>query len=495
VSRKGQEATVEADVLETHQFIGGEWAPAAGGETFGDIDPFTGEVVARIPAGGGEDARRAVEAAAAAFPQWSATPPAVRQQVFLRAADILERRREEVLSLLAQETGCTFGFGLFQMTFVPGLFRQAAGTAYAAMGEIIPSDTGAFAMAIRRPVGVVGAIVPWNAALILSARSIAAPLVLGNTVVLKPSEHSPYVGGLLWGEIFAEAGLPPGVLNIVTHAPGAAAPIGDELVENPQVRRINFTGSTETGRKLAEAAGRNLKRIVLELGGFNPLIVRGDADLDFAVDAAAFGAFLHQGQICMSARRIIVERSVSDEFVSRLAEKTSRLKTGDPKDPDTIVGPLISEQAVELVKGRVEDAVAKGAKVVAGGEADGPCFQATLLTEVPEEAELSHVETFGPVAAIEVVDSDDEAVERANATTYGLASGVITNDAEKGLQLARRIQAGVVHVNDQPVGDEPQMPFGGVKDSGWGRFGGSAAIEEFTELHWVTVGQPHPFPF
>jgi acyl-CoA reductase-like NAD-dependent aldehyde dehydrogenase len=495
VSRKGQEATVEADVLETHQFIGGEWAPAAGGETFGDIDPFTGEVVARIPAGGGEDARRAVEAAAAAFPQWSATPPAVRQQVFLRAADILERRREEVLSLLAQETGCTFGFGLFQMTFVPGLFRQAAGTAYAAMGEIIPSDTGAFAMAIRRPVGVVGAIVPWNAALILSARSIAAPLVLGNTVVLKPSEHSPYVGGLLWGEIFAEAGLPPGVLNIVTHAPGAAAPIGDELVENPQVRRINFTGSTETGRKLAEAAGRNLKRIVLELGGFNPLIVRGDADLDFAVAAAAFGAFLHQGQICMSARRIIVERSVSDEFVSRLAEKTSRLKTGDPKDPDTIIGPLISEQAVELVKGRVEDAVAKGAKVVAGGEADGRCFQATLLTEVPEEAELSHVETFGPVAAIEVVDSDDEAIERANATTYGLTSGVITNDAEKGLELARRIQAGVVHVNDQPVGDEPQMPFGGVKDSGWGRFGGSAAIEEFTELHWVTVGQPHPFPF
>jgi acyl-CoA reductase-like NAD-dependent aldehyde dehydrogenase len=495
VNRKGQEATVEADVLETHQFIGGEWVPAASGETFDDIDPFTRDPVSRIPASGREDARRAVEAAAAAFPQWSATPPARRQQVFLKAADILESRRDEVLSLLARETGCTFGFGLFQMTFVPGLFRQAAGTAYAAMGEIIPSDTGAFAMAIRRPVGVVGAIVPWNAALILSARSIAAPLVLGNTVVLKPSEHSPYVGGLLWGEIFAEAGLPPGVLNIVTHAPGAAAPIGDELVENPQVRRINFTGSTDTGRKLAEAAGRNLKRIVLELGGFNPLIVRGDADLDFAVAAAAFGAFLHQGQICMSARRIIVERSVSDEFVSRLAEKTSRLKTGDPKDPDTIIGPLISEHAVELVKGRVEDAVAKGAKVVAGGEADGRCFQATLLTEVPEEAELSHVETFGPVAAIEVVDSDDEAIERANATTYGLTSGVITNDAEKGLELARRIQAGVVHVNDQPVGDEPQMPFGGVKDSGWGRFGGSAAIEEFTELHWVTVGQPHPFPF
>jgi acyl-CoA reductase-like NAD-dependent aldehyde dehydrogenase len=487
--------TVEVDALETLQYIGGDWVPAESGETFDDIDPFTRDPVARIPAGGREDARRAVEAAAAAFPHWSATPPALRQQVFLNAADVLESRRDEVLSLLARETGCTFGFGMFQMTFVPGLFRQAAGTAYAAMGEIIPSDTGAFAMGIRRPVGVVGAIVPWNAALILSARSITAPLVLGNTVVLKPSEHSAYVGGLLLGEIFAEAGLPPGALNIVTHAPGGAAPIGDELVENPQVRRINFTGSTETGRRLAEAAGRNLKRVVLELGGFNPLIVRGDADLAFAVDAAAFGAFLHQGQICMSARRIIVERSIAEEFVGRLADKTSTLKTGDPKEPDTIIGPLITEQAVGLVKARVADAVAKGAKVVAGGEADGPCFQATLLTEVPEEAELSHVETFGPVAAIEVVDSDEEAVERANATTYGLASGVITNDADKGLELARQIEAGVVHVNDQPVGDEPQMPFGGVKDSGWGRFGGSAAIEEFTELHWVTVGQPHPFPF
>jgi acyl-CoA reductase-like NAD-dependent aldehyde dehydrogenase len=314
--------------------------------------------------------------------------------------------------------------------------------------------------------------------------------------VLKPSELSPYSGGLLWGEIFTEAGLPPGVLNVVTHGPGEAGPIGDELIESPHVRRLNFTGSTETGRKLAEAAGRNLKRIVLELGGYNPLIVLADADLDYAVDASAFGAFLHQGQICMSARRIIVERPIAEQFIERLSAKTSGLKAGDPREHDTIIGPLISEGALETVKGRVADAVAKGARVLAGGEASGPCFQATLLADVPADSEFARLETFGPVAAIEVVENADEAVDRANATSYGLSSGIITSDADMGLQLAQRIQAGIVHVNDQPVGDEPQMPFGGVKDSGWGRFGGTAAIGEFTELHWVTVQSgTHPFPF
>jgi len=419
----------------------------------------------------------------------------VRQGVFLKAADILESRQDEVVSWLARETGATFGFAMFQMHFVPGLFRQTAALAYAPIGQVIPSDVGAFAMGLRRPVGVVGAIAPWNAALILSARSISSPLALGNTVVLKPSELSPYSGGLLWGEIFTEAGLPPGVLNIVTHAPGEAAEIGDELVENPSVRRINFTGSTATGRKLAEAAGKHLKRIVLELGGYNPLIVLADADLDFAVDAAAFGAFLHQGQICMSARRIVVERPIAEAFVGRLAEKTNGLKAGDPKEHDTIIGPLINEGALESVKSRVEEAVAKGAKVLAGGEATGSCYHATLLTDVPEDSEFARIETFGPVAAIEVVDSADEAVERANATSYGLASGIITSDADKGLALAQRIEAGIVHVNDQPVGDEPQMPFGGVKDSGWGRFGGRAALEEFTELRWITIQRtPRHFP-
>ena len=272
--------------------------------------------------------------------------------------------------------------------------------------------------------------------------------------------------------------------------------IGDELVENPLVRRINFTGSTATGRKLAEAAGTHLKRVVLELGGLNPLIVLADADLDYAVDAAAFGAFLHQGQICMSTRRIIVERSIADDFISRLAEKTNGLKAGDPREPDTIIGPLINAGALELIKGRVDDAVRRGAKVIAGGEAVGPCYRATLLTDVPPDSEFAQVETFGPVATIEIVDSAEEAVARANATSYGLSSGIITQDADRGFALAQRIDAGIVHVNDQPVGDEPQMPFGGVKDSGFGRFGGTAVVDEFTELRWITVQSgSHPFPF
>jgi acyl-CoA reductase-like NAD-dependent aldehyde dehydrogenase len=487
--------SIAAEVRELQQFIGGEWVDA-GGALFDDLDPFDGQVVARVPAGTRDDAARAVAAAAAAFPDWSTTPPAVRQGIFLRAADVLESRQDEVVSWLARETGCTFGFGMFQMHFVPRLLRQAAALAYAPLGEVLPSDSGAFSMGLRRPVGVVGAIAPWNAALILSARSIAAPLALGNTVVLKPSELSPFVGGLIWGEVLAEAGLPAGVLNIVTHAPGQAGPIGDELIENPHLRRLNFTGSTATGRKLAEAAGRRLKRVLLELGGSNPLIVLADADLDYAVNAAAFGAFLHQGQICMSARRIIVERPIADEFTARLAEKTRNLKAGDPKEPDTIVGPLITEDALAIVRGRVEDAVAKGATVLAGGEAVGPCFQATLLADVPADSELARVETFGPVAAIEVVTDAEQAIERANATSYGLSSGIITQNADRGFALAQRIEAGIVHVNDQPVGDEPQMPFGGVKDSGFGRFGGSAVVDEFTELRWITVQRgSHPFPF
>jgi acyl-CoA reductase-like NAD-dependent aldehyde dehydrogenase len=482
---------------EYRQYIGGKWVDAVHGETFEDRDPYTGEVVATVPSGGGDDARRAIEAAAAAFPPWSATPPAERQRVFLEAADVLESRTEEVVGLLARETGCSFGFGMFQMNFVPGLFRQAAGIAYAPIGQVIPSDVpGTMALGLRRPVGVVGAIAPWNAALILSARSIAAPLALGNTVVLKPSEWSPVAGGLLWGEIFAEAGLPEGVLNIVTHTPGGAGPIGDEFVSHPAVRRINFTGSTSTGRKLAEAAGRNLKRVLLELGGYNPLIVLADADVEYAVNASAFGAYLHQGQICMSARKIIVERAIADEFVDRLAEKTKTLKTGDPKEQDTVIGPLITEDALETVKGRVEAAVAKGARVLAGGRAAGPCYEATLIADVPEDSELATVETFGPVAAIELVDSADDAVARANATTYGLSAGIITSDTDRGFALAQQIDAGIVHVNDQPVGDEPQMPFGGVKDSGWGRFGGQAVVDEFTELRWVTIASgSHPFPF
>ncbi|WP_166462869.1 aldehyde dehydrogenase family protein [Amycolatopsis acidicola] len=479
------------------QFIGGQWLNSSGGRTFEDLDPWNGKVVARVPAGDSHDARAAIEAAHAAFPGWTRTSPGVRQEIFLEAAEVLRRRRAEIMGLLAAETGCGHAFGSIQLDFVLSLLRQASGAGYAAVGQVIPSDEpDAFAMAVRHPVGVVAAIAPWNAALVLSCRAIAAPLVLGNTVVLKPSEESPWVGGLLWAEIFEEAGLPPGVLNVVTHARGEAGAIGQELVSHPWVRRINFTGSTATGRRLAEAAGRHLKRMVLELGGQNPLIILADADVDYAVNAAAYGSFLHQGQICMCARRIFVERPLAAEFLGRFAAKTAALPCGDPKDRGTVIGPLINDYALRTVARRVDEAVASGARVLAGGTAAGPCYPATLIVDVPAETELARHETFGPVVIADVVESAEEALAQANDSRYGLTAGVLTGDPERGLALANRLEAGIVHVNDQPIHDEPQMPFGGVKDSGWGRFGVTFAMEEFTEMRWVTLaGGSRSFPF
>ncbi len=469
-----EKATAKTAPKEYRQFIGGEWVGASKGATYTDRNPFTGETMATIPASTREDSKRAVEAAANAFPAWWKTPPGAKQRLFLKAADILERRQMEVVGLLAAETGCTFGFGMF------------------------PADLpGAFYMGVRQPVGVVAGLAPWNAPLILSLRSIATPLAFGNTVVLKPSEESPITGGILYAEIFEEAGFPPGVVNVVTHAPGQAEPVVDEFMENPKVRRISFTGSTKTGRILAEKAARNLKRMVLELGGQNPLIVLADADLEYAVNATAFGTFLHQGQICMSARRIIVERRIAKEFTEKLIAKTKGLKVGSPTEMDTIIGPLINKQALDLVGARVDEAVSHGARVLTGGKAQGACYEPTLLTDVPADVAMSKEETFGPVATITIVDDADEAVRVANQTTYGLSAGILTRDADRGLALAERIEAGIVHINDQPVNDEPQVPFGGVKDSGYGRFGGGEAMHEFTEMRWVTVqGQGgRPFPF
>ena len=491
---KAQTATAP----KTHkQFIDGQWVAASNGATYVDHDPFTGDAVANIPASTREDAKHAVEAAANAFPAWWKTPPGQKQRLFLKAADILERRQMEVVGLLAAETGCTFGFGMFQTIFTPNLLRQVAGLVYQPTGEILPADLpGAFYMGVRQPVGVVAGLAPWNAPLILSLRAIAAPMAFGNTVVLKPSEESPITGGILYAEIFEEAGFPTGVFNVVTHAPGQAEPVVDEFIENPKVRRISFTGSTKTGRILAEKAARYLKRMVLELGGQNPLIVLADADLDYAVNATAFGTFLHQGEICMSARKIIVERPVAKEFTDKLVSKTKNLKVGSPKEPDTVIGPLITRQALEQVKSRVDEAVSRGATVLTGGKAQGSCYEPTLLTDVPGDVLMSKDEIFGPVATITVVDDADQAVKLANQTSYGLAAGILTRDADRALALAERIEAGIVHINDQPVNDEPQVPFGGVKDSGYGRFGGTQAMHEFTEMRWITVqsgGRPFPF--
>jgi acyl-CoA reductase-like NAD-dependent aldehyde dehydrogenase len=477
--------------------IGGAWSKAASGRTYENRSPWSGEVIGSVAAGDDEDTRRAIEAAHRAFAQWSQAPPAQRQTILLRAADILAAHRDDVLDALALETGCGSQLGGIQVDFAVSLLRQAAQLAYRPVGELLVSDLpGTQAMAVRRPVGVVGAIAPWNASLTLSGRAIVGPLALGNTVVLKPSEESPYTGGAIWAEILHEAGLPDGVLNVVTHAPGEAGVIADAMLDSRLVKRINFTGSTPTGRRLAEKAGSRLKRVVLQLSGQNPMIVAEDADVGYAVEAATYGAFLHQGQLCMCARRIYVARPVADEFLTRFAAKVATLPTGDPADPATVVGPVINEWALATLERRVRQAVDAGARILAGGEAKPPCYPATVLVDVPPDTELAQVETFGPIVTTEIVEDAEEAVAYANRSDLGLVASIFSRDVPRALRLAARLEVGIVHVNDQTVNDEPQMPFGGVKDTGWGRFGIGVAAEEFTELQWISAReQSRAFPF
>jgi len=482
---------------EFRMYIDGAWVTALDGDSYDDFNPYTGEVFARVPAGRRADAKRAVEAAAAAFPAWSRSLPSERQSLFLRAADILEKKKDEIIGFLAEETGCTFGFASFQAAFTPGLLREAAAQVHQANGEIIPSDLpDAFYMAIRQPVGVVAGIGPWNAPLILSLRSICMPIAYGNTAVLKPSTEASISGGIVIAQVFHEAGFPKGVLNVVTNGPGRSAEIGDELIENPKVRRINMTGSSAVGRQLAEKAGRHLKRVALELGGQNPMIILRDADIDYAVNAAAFGAFLHQGQICMSTRRILIEKPIAASFTERFVRKVSGLKVGNPKDPETIVGPIINRSQLEDIRKNVEAAVRDGARVLCGAKMEGLCYYPTVLSGVKRGTPFSYEETFGPVVSITEVENEEQAIEIANETSYGLSASVITRDFNKGLAIAERIESGIVHINDQTVHDEPQVPFGGIKDSGWGRFGGRAGLEEFTELRWISMQRsPRRYPF
>lgn len=482
---------------EYKMYINGDWVDALDNTTYDDFNPYTREVFAKVPAGKRADAKRAVDAAVNAFPAWSHSLPAERQALFLKAAEILEKKQMEIVGILAEETGCTFGFAMFQTMFTPGLLREAAAQTHQATGEIIPADLpGAFHMAMRQPVGVVAGIGPWNAPLILSLRAICMPIAYGNTAVLKPSTESAAAGGVIIAEVFHEAGFPKGVLNIVTNGPGKSGELGDEFIENPKVRRINLTGSSTVGRQLAEKAGRYLKRVALELGGQNPMIVLKDADIDAAVNAAAFGGFLHQGQICMSTRRIIVEKPIAQEFTEKFVKKVASFKVGNPKEPDTIIGPLINQFQLDQVKASVDAAVRDGAKILYGGKSEGPCYYPTILANAKLGTPFSCEETFGPVVSVIEAKDEENALSIANDTMYGLSASVFTRDFAKGLSIAERIESGIVHINDQTVHDEPQVPFGGVKDSGWGRFGGKAALEEFTELRWISAQlAPRQYPF
>ncbi len=483
------------DLAHQQLLIGGDWTGAKSGREYEQSFPFTGEQVGWAAAAGREDAQAAVDAAAGAFAEWSRSAPAVRRAILSKAADLMMERQHQIAGIVTEETGGVFGWGMFNVELAAGMLREAAAQAYGLVGEVIPSDVpGKLAMGVRAPAGVVVGIAPWNAPVILSTRAVATPLAYANTVVLKASELSPRTHAAVVNAL-VDAGLPPGVINLVTNAPEDAADVVDELIAHPATRRINFTGSTKVGRIIAEKAGRHLKRVLLELGGKAPMVVLHDANLDQAAAAASFGAFFHQGQICMSTERIVVERSVADDLAERIAERARALPVGDPRDASTAIGPLINQAAVERVSGLVQDAVRKGAKALSGGESDGPCYLPTVLTGVTPEMRVYAEESFGPVVTVVPVDGPDAAVEVANDTDYGLSASVFSEDVPAALELAQRIESGICHVNDTTVHDEPQMPFGGVKASGFGRFGGRAALEEFTELRWITVQSlPRHYP-
>ncbi len=482
-------------IAKQQLLIGGEWTDAQSGREYEQGFPFTGEAVGAAAAAGREDARAAVEAAQAAFAEWSTSAPAVRRAILSKAADLLMERQEEIAGIVTEETGGVFGWGMFNVQLAAGMLREAAAQAYGLVGDVIPSDVpGKLAMGVRAPAGVVVAIAPWNAPVILATRAVATPLAYANTVVLKASEICPRTHAAVVRAL-QDAGLPPGVINLITNNPADAADVVDELIAHPATRRINFTGSTKVGRIIAEKAGRHLKRVLLELGGKAPLVVLRDADLDRAASAASFGAFFHQGQICMSTERIVADRAVADALSQKLADRARALPIGDPREPTTAIGPLVNQAAVERVSGLVRDAIEKGATALSGGEPDGPCFPPTVLSGVTPEMRLYSEESFGPVVTVIAVDGPDEAVRVANDTEYGLSAAVFSEDVPAALELAHRIESGICHINDTTVQDEPQMPFGGVKASGFGRFGGRAALEEFTELRWITVQDtPRQYP-
>ncbi len=471
-------------------YIGGESVPTLKDRTTEDLNPYTGETYAVVAAAGPEDVTRAVDAAQEAFAGWAATSPSTRRGILLRAADELEARTPEVIELMANEVGGVAGWAGFNVMLAANMLREAAASVTQPVGEVLTTETeGQLSLAVREPLGVVAAFAPWNAPIILSTRAVAAPLAAGNTVVLKPSEDAPIAAGLFIADVLRAAGLPAGVLNVVTNAPEDAAEVAEALITDPRVRAVNFTGSTEVGRIVGTLAAQHLKPAVLELGGKNALLVLDDADLDHAVDAATFGAFHNAGQICMSTDRILVHRSVAEEFTAKLAAKVSSLPHGDPAEPGIVLGPVINPRAAERVAALVADAVEAGARVRAGGAA-------TVLDEVTPAMRIFREEIFGPAVIVVPVADDDEAVAIANDTEHGLTAGVLTEDTRRGLALARRIRTGIVHVGNQTVDDEPQAPFGGVKSSGYGRFGGRWGIEAFSATRWVTVAGGHGhFPF
>ena len=475
--------------------IDGDKRDASGAASYERMDPFTGKLATRAAAATVADANAAVEAAAAAFKTWSKIGPGERRALLSKAADVMDAKVGEFTKLMMEETGATGPWAGFNVMLAAKMLREAAAMTTQISGEVIPSDKpGTLAMAIRQPAGVCLGIAPWNAPVILGTRAIAMPIACGNTVVLKASEQCPGTHRLI-ATVLTEAGLPAGVINVLTNAPEDAPEIVTALIAHPAVRRVNFTGSTKVGKIIAKLAAEHLKPALLELGGKAPLVILDDADIDGAVNAAVFGAFMHQGQICMSTERIIVHQAIADEFVAKLAARAAQLPAGDPRG-HVVIGSLISLDAAKKMEALIADAEAKGAKLVAGGKRTGTVVEATLLDHVTPDMRIYSEESFGPVKPIIRVADEEEAIWVANDTEYGLSAAVFSRNVQRAMAVAARIESGMCHINGPTVHDEAQMPFGGVKGSGYGRFGGKAAIAEFTDLRWITIedaAQHYPF--
>jgi acyl-CoA reductase-like NAD-dependent aldehyde dehydrogenase len=474
-------------------YINGQWVQPAG--TFDDMNPSDGSVWAKAQDGGTSEARSAVDAAQAAFPAWSTLMFQERAEYMLKIADIIKRRQTDYAIANQGEAGGWFGKGMFEAGYAVEVFRAAAAMCYQSVGEILPSEHGKLSTAQRVPMGVISVISPWNMPCILTARGFAFPMAAGNTIVLKPSEDTPFCGGLFFAEVLEEAGVPPGVFNVVTSSRDRVAEMGDELVENPLIKGISFTGSTPVGRSIAAKAGAHLKKCCVELGGKDSLIVLDDADMERATSSASFGGFMHQGQICMSVEKVLVHESIYHDFLAQLKARVAKLKMGDTGDKSNVIGPLINDRQVERVASQIEDAVAKGAKVEIGGGVSGRFVQPTILTNVDTSMKVWQDETFGPVVVVVPFSTDDEAIALNNDTEYGLSSGIITRNEARALAMSKRLETGMCHVNCSSVNDEPHVPFGGSKASGVGRHGGRWSMETFTETRWITLDRGRrPYP-
>ncbi|MFJ5121250.1 aldehyde dehydrogenase family protein [Kitasatospora sp. NPDC088548] len=476
------------------QYIDGEWRAGSGSWDIVDVDPFTGDKIAAITVATVEEIDQAYRAAERAQKEWAATNPYARRLVFERALRIVEEREQEITEAIMAELGGTALKAGFELALTKDMLRESMQLSLRAEGRLLPSPVdGKENRLYRLPVGVVGVISPFNFPLFLSLKAVAPALALGNGVVLKPHQETPVVGGTLIARIFEEAGLPAGLLNVVVTD---IAEIGDAFIEHPVPKVISFTGSDKVGRHVATVAASHFKRTVLELGGNSALIVLDDADIDYAVDAAVFSRFAHQGQVCMAANRVLVDRGIEAEFTEKFVRKVASLKVGDPKDPATQIGPLINPVQADSLTVQVDQAIASGATALLRGGTSGSLMDPVVLGGLPAGAPILQRELFGPVVLVVPFDGEDEAVRLANDTPFGLSGAVHTADVERGVRVAKRIETGMIHVNDGTIADEAVVPFGGEKNSGVGRLNGESTVDAFTTVKWISVQHGRSrFPF